>query len=506
MIVELLIFNQNAKVDAPTIDDLAFLTEDLRINTSHETIEFVIRIISKSKNILNLINRSSNETRSSSYIIISDQLISQKTTDNKYTHTSLLIDNKSRLKHTKSFCGLIGIFPNDLPNPDDIDEIGIDEYATFQHNDIQILRDKLENVVHRVWLKSPVTYINHHNLSRVNSIKISSVFSKQELYDCLKLRNQVYKSLGYISEKKSHGLETDFYDPVSFHFRAIDTENGNNTVGTMRLIVPGFRILHNHTNVVLPDALWFKGISKKANSISLPVFQSFEFFRSPNTKIIPKDPAIRANKVCEISRVIVSPEYQGMGISRLLMHHAMTVAKQLKREYIWLECAPHHIEMYKKFGFTVKDHGNGYFYERLQQFDTWAVAMYLAIQTTSNAPVNNNESSATCYYLPITKGRAKNCTLRFQYFNKPVDKIRKIFEQPLFNKDSNTPLKELIPSTLIHLNIEQFISCLKQVFDDIEPNKLSFIHHSGRNHVFNTVDIKTGNRSEIETHLYQWLG
>lgn len=506
MIVELLILSQTEKNDAPTLDDLALLTEDFSINRMHETIQFVIRILSKPKEILNLIEKTTRETRSSSYIIISDQLIAKKATANKYTEAVLLSEIKNRLKHTKSLCGLIGIFSDEVPHLSCIDEIGIDEYATFKHNSIKLLREKLLKVVKRIWLKSPVAYNYPNSLSNVNSIEISSVNSKQELYDCLRLRKQVYESLGYIIEKKNHGFETDFYDPVSFHFRAIDSENENKTVGTLRLIVPSLSPFRTNANLFLPNAEWFKGISEKAKPVSLPVFQSFQYFRPPDKGTIPHDVSMCSKDVCEISRVIVTQEYRGMGISRLLMDHAVTVAQQLRRKHIWLECAPHHIEMYKKFGFTVKDHGNGYFYERVQQFDTWAVAMYLTLQKETKAPPKKNESSATCYFLPIINGRAENCTLRFQYFDKPVDKIKRVFEQPLFNFESNTPLKELIPSALTNLNIEQFVICLKQVFDDIEPNKLSFIHHSGRNHVFNTVDIKSGNRGEIETRLYQWLG
>ena len=506
MKIELLILIQAANNTPPTIEDLALLTQDFSINSSHEKIEFTIIAISKPENLLAHVKQKSVEPRNNPFIIISDQLVAHNTINDKYTETDLLRGIKNRLKHTKSLCGLIGIFPYELSISTYLDSIGIDAYATFKHNCIQFLRDKLLKVAHRIWLKSPVAYNNPRSLNTVNSIEISSVISKEELYDCLRLRKQVYESLGYILEKKKHGLETDFYDLVSFHFRAIDSENDNKTVGTMRLIVPSLPMLRTHAKLFHPDSNWFNGIAEKAKPFSLPVFQSFQYFRPPDTKTIPHDISISSRDVCEISRVIVSPEYRGMGISKLLMDHAITVAQQLKRKHIWLECAPHHIEMYKKFGFTVKDHGNGCFYERIQQFDTWAVAMYLTIENTANSPLSTNESSATCYYLPITKGRAENCTLQFQYFDKPVDKIKKIFEQPLFNFESNTPLKELIPSTLANLNIDQFIICLKQVFDDIEPNKLSFLHYSGRNHVFNTVDIKSGNRGKVETCLYQWLG
>ncbi len=506
MIIELLLFIEDVKNDAPTLNDLAFLTQEFCINSEHENIEFIIRILSSSETVLDLVKKKSSETRSSSYIIISDQLVNKNTFDNEYYAATLFDEIKSHLKHTKSFCGLIGVFPEAIPNSPNLNEIGIDEYATFKHNDIKLLREKLLNVVHRIWLKSPVAYHKAQELGSVNSIEISSIFNKKDLYECLRLRGSVYKNLGYISEDKKTEIETDYFDPVSFHFKAIDTENGNKTVGTMRLIVPSLPAFMSYKKLTLPNIKWFTGISKKATPISLPVFQSFQYFRNPNKNLIEKDTSIRSRDVCEISRVIVAPEYRGMGISKLLMNHAILVAHQLKRKYIWLECAPHHIEMYKKYGFTVKDHGNGYYYERVQRFDTWAVAMYLKLEDIKISISQMNESRATCYYLPITKGRAENCTLRFQYFDKPVDKVKNVFEQPLFSIDPDKPLKELIPSTLTSLNIDQFVQCLKQVFNDIEPNKLSFILQNGRNHVFNAVDIKAGNRSNIETRLYQWLG
>jgi len=506
MEIELFILIRTVKTNSPTIEDLAVLTQEFSISSPHENIEFVIRVISKSENLLDHVNKKSIEPRNTPFIIISDQLVDNNTVGHKYAETDLLREIINRLRHTKSLFGLIGIFPDELPSFNCLDVISIDAYATFKHNSIQLLRDKLLKVARRIWLKSPVVYNNPRRLSTVNSIEITSIRNKEELYDCLRLRKQVYESLGYILMKKNHGLETDSYDPVSFHFRAIDSENGNKTVGTMRLIVPSLSPLNTYANLSLPNAHWFKGISEKARPFSLPVFRSFQYFRSPDTGIIPQDMSNCSRDVCEISRVIVSPEYRGMGISKLLMHHAIKVAQQLKRNRIWLECEPHHIEMYKKLGFTIKDHESGCFYERIQQFDAWAVAMYLTLEKTANSSLRTNESSATCYCLPITKGRAENCTLRFQYFDKPVDKIKNIFEQPLPNFGQNTPLKHLIPSSLTNLNVKQFITCLKQVFDDVEPNKLSFLHHSGRNHVFNTVDIKSGNRGEIETRLYQWLG
>lgn len=505
MLIELIFFIQAENTDNPTLDDLAYVTEELNIESTQEKIDFVIRVISKPQELLSLVEKKSRDTRSSSYIIVSDQLVTIKT-NGKYKRSNLLKEIESRLKHTKSFCGLIGIFPNEMPSSDSIDELSIDAFSTFKHKDIQLLREELFKVVKRIWLKSPVAYHKPQSFGPVNSIEISCITNQKQLYDSFRLRGEVYEALGYIEKKKNRKKETDSYDPISLHFIAADTENGNKTVGTLRLIVPSLPACSSYANLVPQNTHWFNEISEMPSPFSLPVFQSFLYFLPPKQQDIPQDFTFRSRDVCEISRVIVAPDYRGMGISKLLMNHAIDIAQQLRRKNIWLECAPHHIEMYEKFGFRVKDHGNGHFYKRLQRFDTWAVAMNRRLQKTANPVSSSYESSATCYHLLITKGRAENCTLRFQYFNKSVDKIKKIFERPLSNFDQDTPLKELIPSSLTNLNVEQFVKCLKQVFDDSEPNKLSFIHQNGRNHVFNTVDIKSGNRGKIETRLYQWLG
>lgn len=508
MIIELLVFINEPGKDAPNLNDLALLTEDFSINDAHETIEFVIRVISNRKRVLALVKRRARETRSSSYIVISDQLVAKSTMFDGYQGSALYYDIGKQLRHTKSFCGLIGIFPDAVPDCDTIEEIGIDEYATFTHRDMPLLRQKLLTVARRIWLKSPVSYRQPHGVGSVNSIEIVPVSRKADLEECLKLRGQVYESLGYVSKASADGTEKDFYDPVSFHFRAVDREQEDRTIGTMRLIVPGLSGFGRHAKMRLPNPRWFDNIPDKGQLPSLPVFQSFQHFRDPEKHTIEENESIRSRNVCEVSRVIVLPEYRGMGVSKLLMNHAIAVGRQLRRKYLWLECAPHHIDMYSKFDFQLKRHAGGCFYERVQRFDTWAVAMYLELEGQNEQLTGLNESSATCYYLPITKGRAENCALRFQYFDKPVDKIKNVFENPLSELDSSMPLRELIPSTLTSLDIERFVRCLKQVFDDdeLEPNKLSFISKNGRNHVFNNTDIKSGDRGQIETRIYQWLG
>lgn len=506
MLIELLILIQAEKTSSLLLEDLACLTQDSSIDYANEKIEFSTRIISSQRNLLEIIEKKSRDLRSSSYIIISDQFVVNKT-ENIYKSSQLLSKIEKLIKHAKSFCGLIGIFSKEVPTAKSIQKLCIDGYATFNHNDIESLRRELLKVVHRIWLKSPVVYHNTYTSSPFNSIVISSINSKDQLYECFRLREQVYEILGYISRKGNNEFETDCFDPVSFHFRAIDKENSNKTVGTMRLIVPGLSSLINYThpNLTRPNADWFNEITDQAFSISLPVFQNFLYFLNKKQKKNFQDDCIRSKEVCEISRVIVSPEYRGMGISRLLMNHALNVAKLLQRRYIWLECTPRHIEMYKKYGFEIKSYGDEIFYKRVQRFDTWAVAMFLDLNQ-GNKLTYPSGSSITYYHLPIDTGRAKNYTLRFQYYDQPVNNIKKIFEQSRSVNGKDTSLKELIQLSLTRLEIEQFVSFLESVYKDLEPEKLSLINNNGRNHVFDPSDIKFRKRDKILKYVDALLG
>ena len=80
---------------------------------------------------------------------------------------------------------------------------------------------------------------------------------------------------------------------------------------------------------------------------SLPLFVSFP-------EIAPRDTPL--GDFCEMSRVVVSEDFRGLGVSRLLVRASTAAAVELQHRYIVLECIPQHVTLYERLGFAkIKD-------------------------------------------------------------------------------------------------------------------------------------------------------
>jgi GNAT superfamily N-acetyltransferase len=100
---------------------------------------------------------------------------------------------------------------------------------------------------------------------------------------------------------------------------------------------------------------------------TLPILQSTEF----STK--GRDILKAAGDAAELSRLVVAPMYRGLGVSKLLVRAIISIALNLKKELLLLECIPAHVPMYEKYGFEPIAGTHC----RAQDLDQMAVAMML---------------------------------------------------------------------------------------------------------------------------------
>lgn len=74
------------------------------------------------------------------------------------------------------------------------------------------------------------------------------------------------------------------------------------------------------------------------------VKMSDEYFK----ELVGHDPDGKHNVILS---VVVHPEFQGKGLSSILMHNYILRMRKLKKESIQLMCKERHIALYEKFGF-----------------------------------------------------------------------------------------------------------------------------------------------------------
>jgi predicted GNAT family N-acyltransferase len=192
-------------------------------------------------------------------------------------------------------------------------------------------------------------------------IEVRIAKNVREFTECLALRYRVYNLLGYISDDRaSESLDLDFFDPSAVHFIAAPKANeagATRIAGTARLIVAGTSTcsrglfgdtiaLRNHykslcDEVAADSSRLRRNLDNRPVAAALPVLAAFE--STPE--------AVRDDEVCELSRVVVSKEFRGLGLSRVLVRACIAAALDLRLRTVMLECLPEHVQMYAKFGF-----------------------------------------------------------------------------------------------------------------------------------------------------------
>jgi predicted GNAT family N-acyltransferase len=289
---------------------------------------------------------------------------------------------RQRFLETKHLCGLVALAPGASRRI-----LDIDRFADSNVFNLQALRTAIVTTANGLRLKAPPNRENA--LAENDAIKITAVQSEQQLEQCLQLRFRIYGLMGYlpdeISSENPFEIEMDSFDLNSIHFVAL-THNSKEVVGTTRVVLPQVS-RHERTLIGNPKVTidkhrnWCKSIATKRGTdalrdrvqepyfMPLPILQSNDFCERWRERL---DEATRGG---EISRVVVSPKYRGLGISKLLMRAAIATAYSIGKEFLLLECIPRHAEMYQKCGFSLMEGSHN----RVQELDQVAVAMRLRL-------------------------------------------------------------------------------------------------------------------------------
>jgi predicted GNAT family N-acyltransferase len=350
-------------------------------------------------------------------IVISDRLT--VSSDRGHQPSALVESIELMAREFRAYVGLLALVRGAA-----VTLKGIDATVCADGIDIAHLRSELLKVANRLWLKTAPK----KQAGGAGDVDVRPVMSMQELRRCLELRRRVYGQLGYLQENvvnTASKIELDGYDLQAQHFAAVDASAQNRIVGTMRLIVPGLvrdlptarfaecdidyrdwceRIADSEVDRVFRDCCL-----NYAATISLPIFDSFHHFHPFGKEVEPR-------YSCEISRLVVEPHHRGRGISRLLIEKAFRAAQMLHRSSLLLECAPHHVSMYAKYGFKVLQvEGKAPYYARAQRLDQIAVAMCrnLSFEEEGVAGVHDSRRAAT-YRLSVHDGPAAGCQFTFE--------------------------------------------------------------------------------------------
>ncbi len=256
------------------------------------------------------------------------------------------------------------------------------------------LKDRICAVANGLWLKSKV---NSKRRSR-KGIRIHAVHTQRQMKGCLRLRHKVYDAMGYLDAALANAadIEVDSFDRQAFHFVALDNSR---VAGTVRLVTTVRRarqpsIIGIEHVTLQRQTGWIKKIIegdhglmsrfKRTNQFPFPILQNSNFGdRWP--EVLDR---YELRACGEVSRVVVSPRYRGLGISHMLMRAAIATAVGLGKKHLLLECIPAHIGMYGSYGFKPLAEGN---HCRYQELDTTAIGMQLGLTT---AGMQNNEAVA----------------------------------------------------------------------------------------------------------------
>lgn len=214
-------------------------------------------------------------------------------------------------------------------------------------SDFDAIADGLELLSQRLQYIGPPEKREFNHQFRIRPIP--DEFSLWRYY---RLRQRVYRVMGYISDAKERiqaKMEIDGCDVNAIHLGAFELCDGHHElVGTARVLLSnGLETRWSEwTRQLLDSDKRLKAIvDKETLQLGLPVFQS----QSLNSHL---QESMEKELLCaELSRVIVTNRYRGAGLSRMLIENAIDVASQNGVDRLYLECLKLHEPMYAKYGF-----------------------------------------------------------------------------------------------------------------------------------------------------------
>jgi GNAT superfamily N-acetyltransferase len=229
---------------------------------------------------------------------------------------------------------------------------------------LRVLRSAIELSSTRIGLLSSYGSEEPTNFENDSqAVSVGLVETTEDLSECLKLRRRIYGILGYLPShvtQASEPWEMDFFDNNALHFLARDLKTGK-LAGTIRLVVP------QRLKVLLSGSIHGDSLRDQREIVRLLA----QNIRTPDYKkalrlghVVPLpclENAIPTNNWSDVlqlaldgaetSRLIVDPVYRGSGLSRMLIHVALSAALDLGRRAVLGQCLPLHVPMYEKYGF-----------------------------------------------------------------------------------------------------------------------------------------------------------
>ena len=186
-------------------------------------------------------------------------------------------------------------------------------------------------------------------------VVVRPIDSMKELREYFKLRHQVYRPMGYLEENVENAtsrMDIDWCDTKAMHvgaFALSGLSGQPKLVGTARVVVApmgGQRYRGWTRTLASEDSYLYRNLHRTVLPLMLPIFHSTDEMSDILGAVT------KQKTVCgELSRVIVTDEYRGVGLFGLLMKVALCEAKRAGAERLFLECLEIHERIYGKFGF-----------------------------------------------------------------------------------------------------------------------------------------------------------
>jgi GNAT superfamily N-acetyltransferase len=376
--------------------------DDSNVRGHDEVFRFSVESATTEEELNFALRRICLRENSTCFLVVSDRLTGAEI-DGRVRPGPLAASIRDQYRSSRHLCGLLAIDSRPTSRVSDIDRV------VPPSADHPTLRSAIVAAATGLRLKAlpPV----RASRAAANGVKIQAVQSRPEMLQCLALRKEVYGLLGYLPNDVTvdlSGVELDGYDGRSIHFSAI---RGSEVVGTVRVVLelppnlagakdeldppPGLSqmrrtgeaggISFRALKTLYDHAQWCRQIARGAGLairrrfdsvcfMPLPILESTEFDRRWADVLKETSPG------AELSRLVVKPEFRGLGISRDLVRAVLAKSIEMKRRVVLLECIPTHEEMYKKYGFRRMA---GDPHSRPTDLDQYAIAMWIKFHDQS---------------------------------------------------------------------------------------------------------------------------
>lgn len=384
MLIELKICLPPESLGQMSARDFAALAEDIDLPQARESARVIVEFVQRETNPVEFMTSESGRGRRA-LIIVSPKLVDTIGDGCSVSNAAQRLLERSWERRV--VVGLVGV--TDRP---DAHVTGLDAVVSPD-----ALRGRLRAIVQRVasrlWFKVAPPIVDHDTVRDARQWEVGVVRDAQTLRKCLALRHKVYSALGYLDPEVAAAqlrIDLDGYDTRAKQFVVID-RSSQRVAATARLISPGILPWLNGPLNTPNYVAWCNALAREEPGrvyrrllarpfvTPLPILDSFAHFNNLSDQQ-RYQPLVYPQYSCELSRVVVDPDYRGFGLLRLLMERAIEEARINRKRYLLLECAPFHEQMYAKFGFKLIEDNGRCHYTRAQRLDSWAVAMHLDLK------------------------------------------------------------------------------------------------------------------------------